>query len=99
MDAEDSPQCTQSSQSSSAFYDNRTYEEILRDDKGISCEKIKLIYEALYRHGWEIISPDRKVLARKIVAILYGLEDEEVDRIDRWIRRNKGHLRSWPLER
>ncbi|KAF9244630.1 hypothetical protein BU15DRAFT_71594 [Melanogaster broomeanus] len=98
MDAEDSPECSQSSQSSTASHDNRTDEEILRDDKDVSCEKIKLIYKALYRHNFGVISPDRKAFAKKIVAILYGLEGEDVGTIDRWIRRNKEQLESWPLE-
>ncbi|KAF9229214.1 hypothetical protein BS17DRAFT_762884 [Gyrodon lividus] len=99
VDAEGSPECSQSSQSSSASHDNRTYEEILQDDRQISCIKIKLIYKALYRHDLGVLSPDRRVFAKKMVAILYELEEEEVDTIDRWIRRNKGKLESWPLER
>ncbi|KIJ68524.1 hypothetical protein HYDPIDRAFT_24794 [Hydnomerulius pinastri MD-312] len=98
MDAEESLEYSQSSQSSAASVDDRTPAEILRNDKGISREKIKLIYKAIYGNPLEVNSPDRKRLARKLVAILYGLDEEEMDTVDRWIRRNKGQLGSWPFE-
>lgn len=93
METDNGPE---SSQPSWASLDQRTIEEILYDDKNISCEKIELIYIVLYCHPLGVLSPDRQRFAKLLIGILYQLTEQEVELIDKWVRRNRKQLKSWP---
>lgn len=96
METNSFSESSRSSRASPVSVDQRTPEQALCEDKGITGEKIKLIHKTLYQHPHGILSPDRRRFAKLLIAILYELTEGETELVDRWIKRNRETLRLWP---